>query len=279
MPLFSSPFPTINAHDGVTTLVRYRANSIQRVITAPLNVFRSRSRQNSDWSREDVGDFFVPREEEYSWNDQKRITKPTNGAVGSMESYEDDDTEEDEDEEEEEQYKLTRRFTEGELDRFVAMKEQLWRRRWRRKGGGVEGAWWLDPSLLLCRAWSMSSCDISLPAVEGPISVHSSEEAAPPLIEDSDVTRRSSSTVTLSAAEEKVFFEKIKKSMPKTQRCISDEILRKLDRERKGCACKCCEEWNELRLEVRKGSWIKQRWKGRVLRSAKRLVGREHVRG
>ena len=245
-------------------------------------MFRSRGRQNSDWSRDDIGDFFVPREEEYSWNDQKRSRQQStdDAATVPRESEEGDDAEDEDEDKDEEEYMLTRRFTEGEVDRFVAMREQLWKRRQKRRGGGVEGAWWLDPLLFLYRARSMSGCQLLPSDIETPgASVRSSEDVAPALIEDSDRQMRSDSIVTLNAAEEKVFFKKVKKSMPKTQRCISDEILRKLDHERKGCTCKCCVEWNELRLEVRKGSWIKQRWKGRVLTRAKKLISQEHIHG
>ena len=242
---------------------------------------RSRSRQNSDWSREDVGDFFTPREEEYSWNDQKRRTDSEDDAV-PRESEEDEDGTEEEDEEEEnkeeqngegEEYPLMRRFTEGEVDRIKTIRQRLWRR----KAGKIEVAWWSDPVLHTVR--SVSSGEGLSPEVKSRLGVRSVEDAVPALMEDRGAGVQSTQNVALSAAEEDVFFKKVRRSMPKTKRCISDEALRKLDYERNDCACQCCVEWNQLRSEVRRSSHTKQskqRWTGRVVKRAKRLVGREH---
>ena len=194
-------------------------------------------------------------------------------------SEEDEDGAEEEEEEEEndeeqngegEEYPLMRRFTEGEVDRIKTMRQRLWRRR----AGSIEVAWWSDPVFHTVR--SVSSAEGLSPEVESRLSAHSIEDAFPALMEDRGAVVQSTRNVVLSAAEEDVFFKKVRRWMPKTKRCISDETLRRLDRERNNCACQRCVEWNQLRSEVRRRSHTKQRWTERVVKRAKRLVGQEH---
>ena len=69
------------------------------------------------------------------------------------------------------------------------------------------------------------------------------------------------SSITLNTQQEQVFFDKVRKELPATQRSIDDEVLRCMDRLREHCDCITCVKWRALKSEIKEQADREDGWK------------------
>jgi len=71
----------------------------------------------------------------------------------------------------------------------------------------------------------------------------------------------SGSSITLSAQEEQVFFDKVRKELPAEQRTIDSKVLRCMDRLQEHCECQTCDKWREVKLGIKGQAEQEHEWK------------------